>query len=530
MKNNNDKERIKALLVITHLISYSGEQAIKRRCKDIVRHLNDMLNDHNIRIKKALLKIIVAFSCRKILLDKDVNPDGPDKYIEFILKMCCRQVLPKNCDVEAQELQDIQRSADNTLYMLSTSVPELEDILWGLFIRSFLGIAFDDALIILLRCLTHLASKKEKTKSSEAAFVRCLALLANPLPSFRGTYIINFLKNIRPCDVDSYKTVWDTKIPQLLKYLEQNYDNFNPLEWQDLIFDFVTILLENVKNESFNEILVFKAKGQLETYSDNRHTVNGNNDSVIKQMEKQFLLKCLAIILCYIKDKDTVLQTLDNILVSVKLTDYSELHTCAEAVGICSRAHLQLVLDKLFSIRKDILTRKSSKFLHFSFMKDQKHDLGIERLRYAVIRSYGEICNEAPSDKLLRIIESEILSFVVSELTGAKDFATRRVCLKAIHSIADAMHPNRNLLHIRLNGRDKVIETVSSEMHLHSGPEYIELFPLIIPAVTALIRLPVQIESDARIVLLKCFLTTSTTLLLFTVRSILKMGIITMEN
>lgn len=177
--------------------------------------------------------------------------------------------MPKNCDVDAQELQDIQRSADNTLYMLSTSVSELENVLWCLFIQSFLSSAFDEALVILLRCLTHLASKKP-TKSSEAAFVRCLALLANPLPGFRGTYILNFLKNIRPCDIDTYKTVWDCKIPQLLKYLEQNYDNFNPLEWQDLMFDFIIILLENIGNESFNEILVFTTRTQLEMYSDNR--------------------------------------------------------------------------------------------------------------------------------------------------------------------------------------------------------------------------------------------------------------------
>ncbi|KAJ8916184.1 hypothetical protein NQ315_016323 [Exocentrus adspersus] len=502
MKNNNDKERIKALLVITHLISYSGEQAMKRRCKDIVKHLSEMLNDHDIRVKKALVKIVVAFSCKKVLLDKDVNPDGPDKYMEFILKMCCKQVLPKTPDVDSQELQDIQKSADNTLYMLSTSVPDLENTLWDLFIRCFLGPAYDDAVIILLRCLTHLASKKEK--SSEAAFVRCLGLLANPLPSFKGTYILNFLKNIRPCDVDSYKTAWDSKIPQLLKYLEQNYDSFNPLEWQDLIFDFLTILLENVKSEAFNEIVVFNARKQLDVYSENRHVVNGN-DSASKQAEKQLLLKCLAITLCYLKDKDTVLQTLDNILASVKLTDFTELHTAAEAVGICSRTHLQLVLDKLFQIRKDILTRKSSKFLHFSFMKDQKHDLAIDRLRYAVIYSYAEVCNEAPSDKLLRIIESEILNFVISELSNAKDFSVRRACLKAIHSVADALHPNRNSLHIRLNERDKVIELVSTQMHLHKGHEYIELFPLIIPAVTALVRLPAQIESEERIKLLRLF-------------------------
>lgn len=40
-------------------------------------------------------------------------------------------------------------------------------------------------------------------------------------------------------------------------------------------------------------------------------------------------------------------------------------------------------------------------------------------------------------------------------------------------------------------------------MHLHSGPEYIELFPVIIPTITALVRLPLSIESDDRIRLLK---------------------------
>lgn len=40
-------------------------------------------------------------------------------------------------------------------------------------------------------------------------------------------------------------------------------------------------------------------------------------------------------------------------------------------------------------------------------------------------------------------------------------------------------------------------------MHLHSGAEYIELFPIIIPTITALVRLPLPIESEDRIRLLK---------------------------
>jgi hypothetical protein len=231
--------------------------------------------------------------------------------------------------------------------------------------------------------------------------------------------------------------------------------------------------------------------------------MNSSVDPSVKQIEKHFLLKCLAMILCHSQEKEIILHTLDDILVNVKLTDYTELHACAEAVGICSRVHLEYVLDKLSLIRKDVLLKKSAKFLHFSFIKDQKHELGIERVRYVIISSYAEICNEASTDKLLKIIESEILDFVVNELTNSKDFAIRKVCLRAIGSVADAMHPNRNTLHIRMFDRDKVLQLVSSQIHLHSGPEYIELFPVILPVITSLVRLPLPLESEQRLKLLK---------------------------
>lgn len=193
--------------------------------------------------------------------------------MDFVLKMCCKQVLPKSIEIDPQELENIQKTADNTMYMLSTSVPELETVLWDLLLRRLLGSTYDDAIVIILRCLTHLASKKDHSDSSdrcEVAFVRCLALLSNPLPDFRGCFILNFLKNIRPCNIPSHRPVWDTKIPQLLKYLEQNYENFNAQEWQDLLFDFLNILLETVDNESFTEIIVFKARKQLEMYNSSR--------------------------------------------------------------------------------------------------------------------------------------------------------------------------------------------------------------------------------------------------------------------
>ncbi|KAH1014351.1 hypothetical protein HUJ04_003198 [Dendroctonus ponderosae] len=504
LKNNNDKEKLKGLIVITHLIAYSSEQTIHRRLKDLLKYLNEMLIHSHIKVKKILVKIVIALAHKRVLTNKELNPDGAELYLEFVLKMCCKQAQPKNSEITPEELQEIQTSADNALYVLTTSIPELHEILWQLLLKCFLSTGYDDAVVIVLRCLTYLASKRETAKSCEAAFVRGMVLLSNPLPSLRGTFILNFLRNIQPCDVASHKTVWDLKLPQLSKYLDQNYDGFNMLEWHDQMFDFLNLLLSSVGNGAFNEILLSKAQKQLELYNNIKNISYQDKDEVqTKLAEKRFLLKFIAIILTYLKSKETVLQTIDSLLVNVRLIDYSELHACAEAVGIAARVHLQLVLEKLAHLRKEVLHKKSIKL--FSFMKNQTHELGIERLRYVMIYSYAEVCNEAPTDQLLRVIESEILDFVLNELLISKEFPIKKVCLRAIQSVADAMHPNRNKLHIKMAERDKVIDAVFNQMHLHSGPDYVELFPVIMAAMTALIKLPLPLESQERIRLIKLF-------------------------
>lgn len=73
LKNNNEKERIRALLVLAHLTN-SAEAAIHSRSKDLLRYLNDMLGESNMRVKKALLKAIIAFACKGLLLNKGRFP------------------------------------------------------------------------------------------------------------------------------------------------------------------------------------------------------------------------------------------------------------------------------------------------------------------------------------------------------------------------------------------------------------------------------------------------------------------------
>jgi len=186
----------------------------------------------------------------------------------FIIKLCRRQIIGKEADFH--DISELQMTADNTLYMLTTSVKDLESSLWNLLLDCLLSQEYNEASIIILRCLTHMASRKKEISTCEEAFVRCITLLAQPLPSFKGNFVLNFLKTIRPCEKDAYRSVWDQKVTHLLKYLEQNYDCFNEKEWEDLIFDFLSLLIESVKDEVFNESLISIIRKQLLLYTGRR--------------------------------------------------------------------------------------------------------------------------------------------------------------------------------------------------------------------------------------------------------------------
>lgn len=417
--------------------------------------------------------------------------------MDFILKLSCKQVVPKGLEVNSQNMWDLQKSADTTLLMLSTSVSTLETVLWDILLKCFITHRYEEAVVTVLKCLTHLASKRAVIDNDEAIVIRCFALLSNPLADFRGTLVLNFLKNLKL----SKTAILENKIMQLTNYLEQNYDNFNQNEWQDFLLGFLGRILENQDAPNYCQLLIEKTKEQLQLYNTNlRDSFEGAID---KRAEKHFLLKCLATMASHLEDKDKVLSTLEIILESVKLNDLVELQTCAQAIGSCARKHLLIILDKLSVIRKDLLLKKPSKLFKFNFMKEHKTDHEIENIRYVVICSYADICNEASAEQIVPIVEKEILAFVIEQLAKCKDNTIRKVCLRTIGCVAEVMQPSKNIHHIRMQNRDEVLKIVMSQMHLHSGPEYIELFPVILSVLTSLVRLPVPLESSQRLELLK---------------------------
>lgn len=317
LKSNNEKDKIRALIVITHLVN-SADSIIKSRIYDLLFILKNLLNDNNnMKIKIVMMKTIVAFAYHGHLF----NPEG-DKYIIFIIKLCCTPnvINPKGVqDIDSNEWYEMIRTCDNSLFLLTNAVLELENTLWKLFLDSLLNKEYTEACCTLLKCLTSLAQRKRETlqigsgfdeemgpnisdlPKPESIFARCITLLSAPLNANRGTYILNFLKNYAPFINKHLQALWDSQIPQLLRYLEQNSDKWKVQMWEDRVHEFLTYTIKEVDELRWTEALASKFVEQVPLYSENSE-------------EKGFLYKCLATTVCFVQKVNCVKEKIDVIL------------------------------------------------------------------------------------------------------------------------------------------------------------------------------------------------------------------------
>jgi hypothetical protein len=58
LKNNNDRERIKALFVVAHLVN-SSENLIRTRIANLLSALRSMLGEHNVKVREVVAQRVI---------------------------------------------------------------------------------------------------------------------------------------------------------------------------------------------------------------------------------------------------------------------------------------------------------------------------------------------------------------------------------------------------------------------------------------------------------------------------------------
>lgn len=319
LRSNNERERIKSLLVLTHLCnSGSGSEntgngsgssstaKVRARLAEYTALLWPMLHaERTHKMKMVLLKLVLAFAQNGLL-----QPDGGE-CVRFLLRNCSDMPTAatatgsSNANVNSPalagaqaDLAELQQTSRNALYIMVTSVPHLDGLVKAELLRAFVHIEHTPATGTIAKCLAKLfarnaeiaepkdagaataadasplsptaalpraasATEEINATNPETIFVRCLCLLGNPREVQRSEHILQFLKHFCPALNKHLRQLWLERIPELLADLETG----QTAQFEEHLFAFVHATIRDVDDFKFAEFLVIKLVQQQPLYT-----------------------------------------------------------------------------------------------------------------------------------------------------------------------------------------------------------------------------------------------------------------------
>ncbi|XP_047135268.1 maestro heat-like repeat-containing protein family member 1 isoform X1 [Hydra vulgaris] len=499
LENVNDKSRAATLAIIKHIINSSDEYLESKR-ELLLSTVKVVLYDHNLKVCKSFSQCIIAMAHHRYLL-----LEGGQSLVEFIIRMCSLKeedkIFKRIVESEDATWSSIKLMNENILQLMATTIENMEDILWPYLVEFVLPVNYTEAIMALCRALTFLANRKQENKDSkfsiqpsnntsipkpQALLARLIVLTGHPLKgNGRGLHILSFLKayslNISPEIVQ----MWDVVIPKLTLYLEENscdVDNWNQKAWEDLILKLLAKTLSEINSEDWYLTLGQEMGTQISLY-------NGFPD------DKNFLYKCLGVILRKIGTTEFIREHLNIIFSTVDHNNQIEREGCAVGVGFCAASHLDQCLMKLEEITKTQMVRKASGFM--GLIKD-KSEAEVEKVKSTVMLCYGYVVFYGPSGLVSARLESNILRVINPHFASTKDSVAKQNLIKAVELIGKAVQPS----HMQQDGfvftrRGDLLKHMQAFLKSEPQNASTECRSMAIDAITNLVKLePPLSEAD----------------------------------
>lgn len=361
LKSNGERERIKSLLVLTHLTNTSSKNVAGRlpAFLELLKHL--IHTEKAIKMKMTLLKAVVAFAQKSFIKDRE--------FVWFLVRFSCKYTKPITEHGTTEEHNEFVQSCQNSLFMLSSTAGTMDELLKRELLNFFLMMDYTYMSATIMKCLASLFAKNpeieydvsdedEGTKivvpSCEAVFARCLALMGNFKDLQRISNILTFLQFYYPHLNPELTTLWSKLIPEL------NLNNNKEDHFFDSLYIFVseTVAFLNRNDENFAERLVNKMSDQLHLYP----VQIPNSEFFIPQLHKErgMMAQCLGLSARFITDPQTIdfkmemlISTAKNEKLDKHIThkEFEEkVDAFAKALGFMAKTHLVPILKKLKAI------------------------------------------------------------------------------------------------------------------------------------------------------------------------------------
>ncbi|XP_023579631.1 maestro heat-like repeat-containing protein family member 1 isoform X2 [Octodon degus] len=409
LDTSNERLRVGTLHILRHVINSAAAQ-MEAKKPFVLSSMRLPLLDTNNKVKRAVVQVISAMAHHGYL-----EQPGGEVMIEYIVQQCAlpleQEPEKQNLEGEALAAEDSVRAVSiSTLYLVSTTVDRMSDVLWPYLLEFLTPVRFTAALTPLCRSLVHLALKRQEAgadtllvqydthtnlPSLYAVTTRLLVVSSSPyLGNGRGAASLRLLKvlqqNIHPLLAQR----WETTIALLLEYLDEHTEETLSLkEWEEKLLMFLRETLTIISDNTWTCQLSLEMCKQLPCY-------NGT------PQEKNFLYKCIGTTLVAATSKEVVRKHLQELLETARYQEEVEHEGLACCFGICAISHLEDTLAQLEDFVKSDVLRKSSGI--FSIFKDRsEHE--VEKVKSALILCYGHIAARAPRELVLAKVESDIL-------------------------------------------------------------------------------------------------------------------------
>lgn len=501
MRSNNERERVKSLLVLTHLTN-TYDHLIRPRTADFLSLLKQMLTaEKTYKIKMVLLKTIVALAQKGLVPDAD--------FIRFILRHCCPLARPNQEFGSNDEQLDLMQACNNSLYILATAVLSMDDILKQELLQAYLILDHTTVTNTITKCLAKIFARRleQSTPVEEQApelpsptvqmpnpdsiFVRSLILMGNTNEFKRTENILQFLKFYCPVLNKHLRPMWLERIPELTLLIQK------PEEFNEKLFAFVMATIKDVDDFKFAEALVNKLSNQMNLYPQLPLSVATEYVIPNQQQERGQLLKLLGICLGYVSDPPTIESMIDIIINTARQerldknlpnSDFeSRLTDGCMALGLVSRVHLDVVLRKLSHLLQEEGSRKSTGnfFSGLNFMKDAGKEADMYKINLLAIETYQHIVQLAPASMVLKDIDERMVNYLCKQFGESKDATLKRMALSTLLTVSEQIQRTEEI-DCPMHSRSRLLTQLYK---VDASPENLPLFPSILRLATVLIQI-----------------------------------------
>ncbi|KAH9628967.1 hypothetical protein HF086_001877 [Spodoptera exigua] len=491
-KNNQEKDRMKAVIILTHLTT-SSQIFVENYAHKFIVLLKIMTTmEQGIKMKKLLVKAIVGLVYRNCI----TTPED-FSMVEFIIKHCSYEGAP---NVSKHDVLDLHDTCKSSLILMCNTVTSIRSQLRNLLLTALTGEEFTASMATVCHCLTSLlqnnsdvAADEQSEKelemkcSPDLVFVRCLTHVVEPDQVERNRNILVFLEEYSGDVHKNLKNSWTIEIQRLLKFVETTETKE---QWHNMLLDLLMSAVEQVNSNKWVEFIATLISQQI---------LSKKQSPMIKGVSLQYL----AVLSCHMSNAAVVEKILKIILLALKSIPMESSDYVSKAVGIASRQHGEFILNELDAIYKENESKRGSKILNFLSSRHSKTDAELSVVRYAVITCYGKVAVDCLDVHVLARLGDNVTAILYDILKSNPSFDLCKASVTTLYEISKALHPAAHH-NVALRNRWQLLNAVLEQIYnTNLDKRNVELYPIIVKASKALTKLQKGILPEERNTILR---------------------------